>query len=82
MFMLFVGGLRSTAGPIVGAAFVVLTPQLVAGFERYQNLAFFLLLLVVILVRPTGVFGHASGTRTLGSILPARLMLGFRGGAK
>jgi branched-chain amino acid transport system permease protein len=82
MFMLFVGGLRSTAGPIVGAAFVVVTPQLFAGFERYQNLAFFLLLLAVILLRPTGVFGHAHRTLTLKSVLPTRLMLLFRGGAK
>jgi branched-chain amino acid transport system permease protein len=73
MFMLFVGGLRSTVGPIVGAAFVILVPQLVAGLERYQNLVFFLLLLLVILVRPTGLFGRTGGVRTLASLLPARL---------
>ena len=44
MFMLFVGGLRSTVGPIVGAAFVILVPQAVGGFEHYQNLVFFGLL--------------------------------------
>lgn len=82
MFMLFVGGLRSTAGPIVGAAFVILTPQLVAGFERYQNLAFFLLLLLVILVRPTGVFGRMRGARTPAGMLPARLTLFFRAGSR
>ncbi len=43
MFMLFVGGLRSTVGPILGATFVILVPQAVAGFERYQNLVFLLL---------------------------------------
>ena len=46
MFMLFVGGLRTTAGPIVGAAFVILVPQAVSGLEHYQNIVFFLLLLV------------------------------------
>jgi branched-chain amino acid transport system permease protein len=80
MFMLFVGGLRSTVGPIVGAAFVILVPQFTAGLERYQNLVFFLLLLVVILVRPTGVFGRAAGTRALKSVLPA-WMLPRRGGS-
>ena len=59
MFMLFVGGLRSTVGPIVGAAFVVLVPQAVAGFERYQNIVFFTLLLLVILIWPAGLFGRA-----------------------
>jgi len=58
MFMLFVGGLRSTVGPIVGAAFVVLVPQMMAGFERYQNIFFFLLLLLVILIWPAGLFGR------------------------
>lgn len=58
MFMLFVGGLRSTVGPIVGAAFVVMVPQAVAGFERYQNIVFFTLLLLVILIWPAGLFGR------------------------
>ena len=81
MFMLFVGGLRSTVGPIVGAAFVVLVPQYVAGFERYQNLAFFLLMLLVILLRPSGLFGRSRGTRGLESVLPA-WMLHRRGHAR
>ena len=58
MFMLFVGGLRSTVGPVVGAAFVVLVPQAVAGFERYQNIVFFTLLLLVILIWPAGLLGR------------------------
>jgi branched-chain amino acid transport system permease protein len=70
MFMLFVGGLRSTVGPIVGAAFVILVPQIVGGFERYQNLVFFGLLLLVILIRPAGAFGRVRGQRALESILP------------
>lgn len=70
MFMLFVGGLRTTAGPIVGAAFVILVPQAVSGLEHYQNIVFFLLLLVVILVRPTGILGRVRGRRDLESLLP------------
>jgi branched-chain amino acid transport system permease protein len=73
MFMLFVGGLRSTVGPIVGAAFVILVPQGVAGFEHYQNLVFFVLLLLVILVRPAGFFGRVRGGRPLEIPLPAWL---------
>ena len=81
MFMLFVGGLRSTVGPIVGAAFVILVPQFGAGLERYQNLVFFLLLLLVILLRPTGLFGRTRGTRALKNVLPP-WTLRFRGGAR
>jgi branched-chain amino acid transport system permease protein len=74
MFMLFVGGLRSTVGPIVGAAFVILVPQAVGGFERYQNLVFFGLLLLVILLRPAGAFGRARGQRSLASMLPGWML--------
>lgn len=74
MFMLFVGGLRSTVGPIVGAAFVILIPQLVAGFERYQNLVFFALLLIVILVRPGGLFGRVRAGQALESLMPRWLL--------
>ena len=63
MFMLFVGGLRSTVGPIVGASFVILVPQLVAGFERYQNLVFFTLLLLVILIWPRSIWHPRSTAR-------------------
>jgi branched-chain amino acid transport system permease protein len=73
MFMLFVGGLRSTVGPVVGAAFVILVPQLVSGFEQYQNLIFFILLLLVILIRPAGLFGRVRGGG-LDSLLPAWLV--------
>jgi branched-chain amino acid transport system permease protein len=74
MFMLFVGGLRSTIGPIVGAAFVVLVPQAVAGFERYQNIVFFTLLLLVILIWPAGLFGRLRDRGALEILLPAWLV--------
>jgi branched-chain amino acid transport system permease protein len=74
MFMLFVGGLRTTAGPIVGAAFVILVPQAVAGFEHYQNIVFFVLLILVILIWPAGLLGRAKGGRTIAELLPAALV--------
>ncbi len=74
MFMLFVGGLRSAVGPILGASFVILVPQAVAGFERYQNIAFYTLLLLLILLRPAGLFGRVREVRALDSILPLWLV--------
>lgn len=74
MFMLFVGGLRSIVGPILGASFVILVPQAVAGFERYQNIAFYTLLLLLILLRPAGLFGRVREVRALESILPHWLL--------
>jgi len=78
MFMLFVGGLRSLVGPLLGAGFVILVPQAVAGFERYQNIAFFMLLLLLILLRPAGLFGRVREVRTLESLLPTDLFARLR----
>jgi branched-chain amino acid transport system permease protein len=80
MFMMFVGGLRSTAGSIFGAAFVILVPQAVAGLEHYQNLVFFVALLLVLLLRPAGMFGRIRGERSLLSALPAWLVRRRGGG--
>ena len=68
--MLFVGGRGSTVGPIVGAGFLIIVPQLISGLERFQNLVFFTLLLVLILVRPSGLFGAAHDTIPLRTLLP------------
>jgi branched-chain amino acid transport system permease protein len=56
-FMLFVGGRGSTIGAVAGSAILVLVPQLLSGLEQYQNLLFFLGLMVVLRVRPHGLFG-------------------------
>jgi ABC-type branched-subunit amino acid transport system permease subunit len=73
--MLFVGGRGSTVGPIVGAGFLIIVPQLISGLERFQNLVFFTLLLVLILVRPSGLFGAADDTIPLRTLLPNWLLL-------
>jgi branched-chain amino acid transport system permease protein len=68
--MLFVGGRGSAVGPLVGAGFLIIVPQLISGLERFQNLVFFTLLLVLILVRPSGLFGAAHDTIPLRTLLP------------
>jgi branched-chain amino acid transport system permease protein len=77
--MLFVGGRDSIVGPIVGAGFLVMVPQLISGLERFQNLVFFILLLMLILLRPAGLFGAAHDTVPLRSLFPSLdLFAGFR----
>jgi branched-chain amino acid transport system permease protein len=70
--MLFVGGRGSTVGPIVGAGFLIIVPQLISGLERFQNLVFFSLLLALILVRPSGLFGAVDNAIILRRLLPNR----------
>ncbi|HVA11659.1 MAG TPA: branched-chain amino acid ABC transporter permease, partial [Stellaceae bacterium] len=52
--MLFIGGRGSNVGPILGAALLTMAPQYLAGLEQFQNLVFFVFLLVLILVWPAG----------------------------
>jgi branched-chain amino acid transport system ATP-binding protein/branched-chain amino acid transport system permease protein len=57
LLVVILGGSGTTAGPLVGAAIVVLLPQLGARFAEYQLLAFGVMLLVVLWLAPDGVVG-------------------------
>lgn len=72
--MLTIGGRGSIAGPILGTAIVVLAPQLISGLQDYQYLVFYVLLLVLIVVRPRGIMGRDEDV-PLSTILPAWLLL-------
>ena len=52
-----IGGAGSVAGPLVGAAIVVLLPELLAGLAEYRLLFFGGLLLAVLWAAPDGVVG-------------------------
>jgi branched-chain amino acid transport system permease protein len=55
--MLFIGGIGSAWGPIVGAAFYVAIPQVLSSLAQYQNIVYGALLLVVIIAFPEGLVG-------------------------
>ncbi|MBQ3425163.1 MAG: branched-chain amino acid ABC transporter permease [Clostridia bacterium] len=64
MSMILIGGSGSLSGPIVGAALVVLLPQLLKFLglpnfyaEHLQNVIYSLALIVVMLTRPQGLLG-------------------------
>ena len=71
--MLFIGGRGSYVGPVIGALVLTVAPQLLAGLEQFQNLVFFLFLLVLILVWPSGLFGRVRDARPIELILPVWL---------
>jgi branched-chain amino acid transport system permease protein len=52
-----VGGLRSRIGPVLGAAFVVLAPQILTQFHEYENLMYGIGLLVFLIFVPKGLAG-------------------------
>lgn len=53
--MVLVGGRRSLIGSVVGAAIFVLLPEILRGIGDYRMIVYGVILLVVILFKPTGL---------------------------
>jgi branched-chain amino acid transport system ATP-binding protein len=58
LLAVIVGGAGTTLGPLVGAAMVVLLPQVLAGLAEYQVLFFGAVLLLVLWLAPEGIVGE------------------------
>lgn len=78
-FVLIVGGSGQLAGPVLGAAFVVLVPQRMTVLGSWENVAMLVLLLAVLILWPTGLLGRPRSAgpqrllpRWLASSLPMR----------
>ena len=66
--MVLVGGTGTIAGPLLGAAIYVLTPELlymfdipVSGASSLRAMLFGLLLVIIMMVRPNGIMGSYTG---------------------
>ena len=55
-----VGGLGSITGSFLGAAFVVLVPELLRGFGAYHQIIYGLAMILVFVFWPTGLVGIAA----------------------
>jgi branched-chain amino acid transport system permease protein len=64
--MVVIGGLGTIGGSIVGAAFYVIVPELLRGIKDAPGLVFGLLLVIVMVLMPQGLWGLARrlGRRT------------------
>jgi branched-chain amino acid transport system permease protein len=58
--MIVVGGLGSITGSFLGAAFVVLVPELLRGFGAYHQIIYGLAMIIVFMFWPTGLVGIAA----------------------
>jgi branched-chain amino acid transport system permease protein len=67
--MIIIGGLGSISGAVVGGVFVAVTLELMRDLQEYRLVLYALLLIVIMLVRPKGLFGD----RELSDIVRARL---------
>ena len=52
-----IGGTGSLTGSIIGAAFLSSLPELMRDFSTYRMLAYSVVLVLVMLFRPGGIFG-------------------------
>jgi branched-chain amino acid transport system permease protein len=57
--MLFVGGIGTATGPILGSILVSVLPSLLSGFQDYRQLVYGTILLLVIMFAPRGL--HSIG---------------------
>lgn len=58
VIMVVMGGMGSLSGSLVGAFIVTILPESLRFFEDYRLVVFPLLLIIMMLVRPNGIFGH------------------------
>ena len=58
VLVVIVGGAGTVSGPLVGAAIVVLLPELLSGLAEYRLLFFGALMLVVLWLAPEGIVGE------------------------
>lgn len=52
-----IGGTGSMTGSIIGAAFLSALPELMRAFAKYRMLAYSVVLVVIMIFRPGGIFG-------------------------
>jgi len=55
--MVIIGGTGSLTGSIIGATFLSSLPELMRDFAKYRMLAYSIVLILVMIFKPTGIFG-------------------------
>ena len=58
LVMVVLGGLGSMMGSVVSATALTLLPELLRGFSEYRMIVYSLLLVIVMIFKPSGLFGR------------------------
>ena len=72
--MVVLGGMGSVTGSVVAASVLTIAPEWLRGVDQWRMVMYSLLLIVLMLTRPTGIFG----TREIWDVIP-KLSLSPRG---
>ena len=54
---MIIGGIGSITGSIIGAAFLSSLPEMMRQFSQYRMLAYSVILVLVMIFKPGGIFG-------------------------
>jgi len=65
VIMNVIGGMNTLVGPLIGALFLVLTPEFLRGYVQVQQILFGLILIIVMAFLPGGIANLRSALRTL-----------------
>ncbi|MGH2575409.1 MAG: branched-chain amino acid ABC transporter permease [Ignavibacteria bacterium] len=71
--MVILGGMGNTFGVVIAAIILTILPELLRDVEQYRMIIYSLLLIIMMLVRPQGIFGiklHGRKKIDKGSLLP------------
>ena len=63
LVMVVLGGMGHLSGVVLGAVVVTALPEALRGFQNYQDLVFGILLLAVLIYKPSGLYGLADLAR-------------------
>jgi branched-chain amino acid transport system permease protein len=55
--MVILGGMGSTLGVVIGAIILTILPELLRDVQEFRMIVYALLLIIMMLVRPQGLFG-------------------------
>ena len=57
LVMVVLGGMGSVIGSVISATGLTLLPELLRGFESYRMIVYSLLLVIVMIFKPSGLMG-------------------------
>lgn len=63
MAMVVLGGMGSIKGSIIGATLLTVLPELLRSISDYRMIVYGLIMVLVMLLRPQGIFGATGGRR-------------------
>jgi branched-chain amino acid transport system permease protein len=55
--IIYVGGVGSTLGPLLGAVAICLLPELLRGFNQWREIVYGVLVLLILMFAPRGLYG-------------------------